>query len=87
MNSNSNKSGDQPKMLYGRKDYMIMLVGFAVILLGLVLMIGGKMPNDDTWDPNLIYSFRRITLAPFLIIVGLCIEVYVIFRKDKSIVE
>lgn len=84
MDSNSNKSGDQSKMLYGKKDYTIMLIGLGVILLGLLLMIGGKMPDEDTWDPNLIYSFRRITLAPFLIIVGLCIEVYAIFRKNKS---
>lgn len=88
MNSNTNKSGGgQSKMLYGRRDYMIMLIGLGVILLGLILMVGGKMPDEDTWDPNIIYSFRRITLAPILIIAGLCIEIYAIFRKDKSTQE
>lgn len=70
-------------LIFGKKDYTIMLIGWGVVVLGLILMIGGSMPDDDTWDPNLIYSFRRITLAPMLIIAGLIVQIYAIFRRDK----
>ncbi len=64
-----------------RKDnYIWMLIGFGVIVLGLLLMSGGAMPSPDVWDESIIYSFRRITLAPFIIITGLVLEVYAIFK-------
>jgi len=54
-----------------------------VMLLGFILMSGGSMPDANTWDPNIIYSFRRITLAPFLILAGIVIEIYAIFINKK----
>jgi len=38
------------------------------------------MPDPDTWDEDRIYSFRRITLAPLVIVIGLVVEVYAIFK-------
>jgi hypothetical protein len=46
------------------------------------LMSGGKSPNPDVFDANEVYSFRRITLAPIVIIIGFVIEIYAIFKKD-----
>jgi len=46
----------------------------------MVLMMGGGMPTPDMWDDNIIYSHRRITLAPILILIGLGVEVYAIFK-------
>lgn len=64
-----------------RKDnYLWMAIGFGTILLGLLLMSGGAMPSPDVWDESIIYSFRRITLAPLVILIGLAIEVYAIFK-------
>ena len=57
-----------------------MLIGLAVIAVGMVLMSGGAMPSPDVWDESLIYSHRRITLAPIVILIGLGIEVYAIFK-------
>lgn len=71
-------------LIFGKKDYQIILIGWGLVVLGLVLMIGGNMPDNDTWDPDLIYSFRRITLAPMLIIAGLIVQIYAIFRRDKG---
>ena len=69
------------ELTFGRDTYVWMGIGLVFITIGLALMSGGKMPNADTWDPSLIYSFRRITLAPIFILLGLGIEIYAIFRK------
>jgi len=68
-------------LIFGWANYRIMLLGILIITLGMLLMMGGSMPTPDVWDENLIYSFRRTVLAPFLIIVGFCVEVYAIFKK------
>lgn len=67
--------------IFGKINYMYMLAGAACLLIGLVLMSGGQMPDADTWDNSIIYSFRRITLAPMLMIVGLILEIMAIFKK------
>ena len=60
-----------------------MLIGLAVILLGFLLMIGGnsKDPNEFSYD---IFNFRRMTLAPILVLAGYAIEVYAIMKKPRS---
>lgn len=58
----------------------MMVVGLAFVVLGFVLMSGGAQP-DDSWNPEEIYSFRRTVLAPFLILVGLVVEIFAIFKK------
>ncbi len=68
-------------LIFGWANYRIMILGILIITLGMLMMMGGSMPSPDVWDESLIYSFRRITLAPFLIVVGFCVEVYAIFKK------
>lgn len=60
---------------------MLMLVGLALIGLGLVLMSGGAMPDPNTWDENLIYSRRRTVMGPLVIIIGLVVEIVAIFKN------
>ena len=67
---------------FGRSNYTWMLIGAACIVIGMLLMSGGKSPNPDVFDANEVYSFRRITLAPIVIIIGFVIEIYAIFKKD-----
>lgn len=74
------KSIKPTEFTFGKDNYLWMLIGFGVIVLGLALMSGGAMPSPDVWDESLIYSFRRITLAPIIILMGLAIEVYAIFK-------
>lgn len=69
------------ELIFTKTNFMWMGIGVALIILGLALMSGGKMPNAETWDPNLIYSFRRTVLAPFVILAGLGVEVYAIFKR------
>lgn len=66
---------------YTMVTYRWMLIGVALITLGMLFMIGGSMPSPDVWDENLIYSWRRTVLAPILILAGVIIEIYAILKK------
>lgn len=68
-------------LLFGRENYLWMLGGFVVIMIGMLLMMGGSMPDSNTWDESLIYSTRRTLVAPIVILIGLTIEFFAIFRK------
>lgn len=68
-------------MLYKRENFLWMGAGAALVVLGMLLMLGGAMPSPDVWDDSVIYSFRRTVLAPFVIVLGLGVEIYAIFKK------
>jgi hypothetical protein len=70
--------------LFSKENYKWMLIGFLVIILGLLLMMGGKSDDPNQFHPGEVYSFRRITLAPIVILAGFAIEIYAIFRKPKK---
>ena len=70
--------------LFGKENYRWMLIGIVIIALGLILMSGGKSKDPNVFNPKEIYSFTRITLAPILILGGFVIEIFAIFKKDKS---
>jgi Protein of unknown function (DUF3098) len=70
--------------LFSKENYKWMLIGFVVIIVGLVLMIGGKSSDPNQFNANEVYSFRRITLAPIIILAGFVIEIYGIFRKPTK---
>jgi hypothetical protein len=70
--------------LFTRENYLWMGIGAAVMLLGLLLMAGGKSSDPNIFNPNEVYSFRRITIAPILIVTGLMVEVYAIMKKPKA---
>ena len=69
--------------LFGKDNIRWMLIGVAVIILGIFLMSGGKSEDPNVFDVNEVYSKTRITIAPILIVVGLLIEVYAIMKKSK----
>ena len=70
--------------LFTRENYLWMGIGAAVMLLGLLLMAGGKSSDPNIFNPSEVYSFRRITIAPILIVAGLMVEVYAIMKKPKA---
>jgi len=65
--------------VFGKRNYMFFGIGFGLIVLGLLLMSGGSMPSPDVWDEDIIYSARRITLAPIVILAGLGVQIYGVF--------
>lgn len=68
------------RLLFGRQHYILMGAGLLLVALGLLLMSGGHMPGPDVWEPERIYSFRRTVLAPIVILAGLGMEIYAIFK-------
>ena len=69
------------EFLFGWKNYKWVLMGLGLILLGMILMLGGAQSSPDVWEPEKIYSFTRITLAPALILAGLVFQIVAIFKK------
>jgi Protein of unknown function (DUF3098) len=70
--------------LFGKENYIWIVAGLVVIALGLMLMSGGKSNDPNVFNSNEVYSTRRITIAPVVILIGLAIEVFAIFRKPKA---
>lgn len=74
--------------IFGKKNYKFMLIGLGVIALGFILMSGGGSDDPTVFNPE-IYSWRRIRLAPALVLIGFGIEVYAILlnpgkKEDKN---
>jgi uncharacterized membrane protein len=70
--------------LFTKDNYTWMLIGAAVVLLGMFLMSGGKSTDPNVFDTKEVYSTTRITIAPILIVLGLLVEIYAIFKKPKA---
>lgn len=70
------------EMTYGKPQFKWMLIGIAFIALGMILMSGGWMPSPDVWDESIIYSARRLTIAPICIVIGLGLQIYAIFKVE-----
>ncbi len=68
---------------FGRQNYRLLIIGLIFILLGFLLMIGGGSDDPNVFNYK-IFSFRRITLAPILILAGFIIEIFAIMRKTKE---
>lgn len=70
--------------LFERENYRWMIIGAVVIALGMLLMAGGKNTDPNQFNYDVVYSTRRITIAPILIILGLLVEIYAIFKRPKQ---
>lgn len=71
------------KFIFEKENYKFMIIGLAVIALGFILMAGGGSDDPNVYNPE-IFSWRRIRLAPTLVLIGFGIEVYAILLKPKS---
>ncbi len=78
-NVTGDPSGRFPLM---RQNYKLLLIGFCVIVLGFLLMIGGN-PEDPLDFSPAIFDFRRITLAPMLVLVGFLFEIFAIMYRGR----
>ena len=70
--------------LFKRDNYIWMIIGAVVIAAGMLLMRGGKSADPNVFDYKEVYSTTRITIAPILIVLGLLVEVYAIFKRSKT---
>lgn len=66
-------------------NYKLLLIGFAFIVLGFILMAGGGSDDPNVFNGDQLFSFRRITLSTLLVLFGFCFEIYAIMRRPKKI--
>lgn len=67
--------------LFTKENYKWMIIGAVIIALGFFLMSGGKSSDPNVFDYKEVYGTTRITIAPILIVIGLAIEIFAIFKK------
>lgn len=77
------KEKNKADFAFGKENYRIMLIGIALILIGFVLMTGGGSDDPNVYNEE-IFSFRRITLAPLMVLTGFVIQIYAIIKKSKD---
>lgn len=70
------KTNMPKEFVFGKENYRLMIIGVVILIIGFALMYG---PADGD-----IFSFRRITLAPIIVLTGFVIEVIAIFKKPKE---
>lgn len=68
---------------FRKQNYILMLIGIGIIILGFILMSGGGSDDPNVFDES-IFSFRRITLAPIVVLGGFGFIVYAIMKKPKG---
>ena len=73
----------KPEFIFQKKNYIFLFIGIAFIALGFILMSGGGSDDPNVFNPE-IYSFRRIRLAPLLVLIGLGIQIYAILLDPSK---
>ncbi|MDD2634754.1 MAG: DUF3098 domain-containing protein [Bacteroidales bacterium] len=66
-----------------KKNYILIGVGFLLLIIGFILLSGGKAEDPSIFNPE-IFNFRRITLAPIIILLGFITEIVAIVWKPKK---
>jgi NADH:ubiquinone oxidoreductase subunit K len=74
---------NKKEFIFSKKNYRLMLIGLGVIVLGFILMIGGGSKDPDVFNPD-IFNFRRIRLAPALVLIGFGIEISAILSSFEN---
>lgn len=86
MGEQKRKETSKSEFIFGKKNYKWLFIGLAFIAIGFILMSGGGSDDPNVYDPS-IFSWRRIRLAPTLVLIGFGIQVYAILlnpNKDKN---
>jgi len=83
MGEQKRKEAARKDFIFGKKNYKFMLIGLGFIALGFILMAGGGSDDPNIFDPS-IFSWRRIRLAPTLVLIGFGIQVYAILLNPNK---
>ncbi len=68
----------------GKENYMYLIIGFVVIIIGFMLMAGGGSDDPNVFNGDELFSFRRIVLAPIVVLFGFLFEIWAIMKKPKE---
>ena len=77
-----NDNKEKINFALGRENYKLLAIGFGIIVIGFLLMLGGKSEDPNVFSED-IFSFRRITLAPIVVLAGFIFEIWAIMKKPK----
>jgi len=83
MADNTKQDNQKPGFALGKENYILLAIGFVIIIIGFLLMIGGKAKDPNEFNPE-IFNFRRITLAPIIVLFGFVFEIWAIMKKPKE---
>ena len=73
-----------PGFALAKENYTYLIIGFVIIMVGFLLMVGGKSPDPNVFNEDELFSFRRITLAPVVVLAGFAFEIWAIMKKSKA---
>ena len=68
----------------GKKNYIALAIGFAILVVGYALMAGGASTDPNVFNGDEIFNFRRITLAPIVLIIGFAVEIFAIMWRPRA---
>lgn len=83
MGEKKRKEQSKAEFIFGKKNYKFMLIGLACIAIGFILMSGGGSDDPNVWNPE-VFSWRRIRLAPTLVLIGFGFQVYAILLNPNK---
>jgi fumarate reductase subunit D len=79
-----NENKEKLNLALGRENYKLLAIGFVIIVVGFLLMLGGKTEDPKEFSDK-IFSFRRITLAPLVVLAGFIFEIWAIMKRPKDL--
>lgn len=83
MGEKKRKENSKTEFIFGKRNYKFMFIGLAFIALGFILMSGGGSDDPNVFNPD-IFSWRRIRLAPTLVLIGFAFQIYAILINPKK---
>jgi len=79
-----NKETRKPGFAFGRENYIMLIAGVLIVVIGYCLMVGGGSDDPTKFNADEIFSFRRITLSPIVILAGFVVVLLGIMKKPKE---
>lgn len=73
----------QAKFVFSKMNYQLLIAGLVLLVIGFILMAGGGSDDPAKFDPG-IFSFRRVTFGPIIVLIGFVIEGVAIMYRPKS---
>ncbi len=84
MDSIKEKEANNIDLAFGKKNYILLISAILIVILGFILMIGGGSKDPNVFNGEELFSFRRITLAPIIVMIGYILGIYAIMFKEKE---
>ena len=78
------KEAKKTGFAFGKDNYKILIIGVVIVAIGYILMIGGGSDDPNVFNANEIFSFRRVTLSPIVILSGFVVVLFGIMKKSKD---